>query len=336
MLIYQVRPRKLRFKTEGDIPTELPLAAEIRIHLQPLQPFGMSAGGGRTAVYGVEASSRFDANTGFHDIESKQPLRPLDVVIKEPPTRVVSLSGNVLTITEAFDSWEALHREIEAIYFGIPMLLNLTFADPPIVERVDGSIGGHEFRWELSEWKMEFHTTTQDLQEERIYQAWLRMSLLADGSRRRLLAALHHFHMACRLDRSSKTPGEFLPEVLLNLSKTLEALFPPRGKVQTMDAARSGLKQLGFTAEAIERDFIPAMALRNEVGVGHVALALFTRTQLKALHAYTERAETAFRELLDAVVQKIESGDFEIAPYKLHGPPTSVVKIIDKIRANAP
>ena len=335
MLIYQVRPRIFRLDVAESSIHGWPVDAEIRFHLQPLQPFGMMAGGGRTAVQNVAARALLNPNTGVHTIESTQPLQPLEVVIRGSG-RVFSLNGNVLTLTETFDSWESLRETIESVYFGLPMLLNVTLADPPIVERVYGSIGGHEFRWELSHWEMELRTTTQDLQQARIAQAWRRMPLFADANRRRLLAALHYFHVACRLDRSGEAPGEFLPEVLLNLAKTLEAVFPPGGGEGTMDAARSGLRQLGFAGEEIERDFIPAIALRNHVGVGHVVMALFTTDQLQVLHAYTERAETIFRQLLESIIQKIESGEFEITPHELHGPPASVVQIIDRLRVNAP
>ncbi len=161
MLIYQVRPRVFRFVVAGSSIRSWPVDAEFRFHLQPLQPFGMMAGGGRTAVRAVAATSFFNANTGIHTIESKQPLQPLEVVIEEP-ARVFSLNGNVLTLTETFDCWKTLHGTIESVYFSLPMLLNATFADPPIIERVDGSIGGHEFRWELAEWKMTAQITTQE------------------------------------------------------------------------------------------------------------------------------------------------------------------------------
>jgi len=333
MFIFQVRPRVFRFDVAGSSIPSFPADAEIRFHLLPLQPFGMMPGGGRTTVRDVAASSFFNANTGVHTVESKKPLLPLEVLIEEP-ARVLSLNGNVLTLTQTFDSFDTLRGTIESIYFCFPMLLNVTFADSPTVERIDGSIAGHDFRWELSNWEMHFQITTQQLQEERVVQAWLRMPLFADGSRRRLLAALHYFHVACRLDKSGETPGEFLPEVLLNLAKTLEALFPPHGDGTSLDAARLGLRQLGFVDEKIEKDFIPAIALRNHVGVGHVLIALFNVDQLKVLHAYTERSEAAFRELLDIIIQKIESKDFEIAPYELRGVPEPVVQIIDRLRGD--
>ncbi|NQU69835.1 MAG: hypothetical protein HQ514_04760, partial [Rhodospirillales bacterium] len=310
MFIFQIRPRVFRIDAPASYVPSFPADAEIRFHLQPLQPFGMMAGGGRTTVRDVGASSFFNANTGVHTIESKMPLQPLEVVIEEP-TRVFSLNGNVLAITETFDTFETLRQTIESVYFCLPMLLNVTFADSPTVERVDGTIGEYGFRWELSNWHMRFAITSQELQEERIVQAWQRMPLFADGSpRRRLLAALHYFHVACRLDISGETPGEFLPEMLLNLAKTLEVLFPPHGEGTSLDATRTGLRELGIENENIERDFVPAIALRNHVGVGHALIALFTSDQLKVLHEYTERAENAFRDMLDTMIQKIESGDF--------------------------
>ena len=64
-----------------------------------------------------------------------------------------------------------------------------------------------------------------------------------------------------------------------------------------MDAARGGLEKLGYSGEEIEREFLPAMALRNEIDVGHVDLSIYTRRQLNALHRYTEVAESVDEKL---------------------------------------
>lgn len=58
--------------------------------------------------------------------------------------------GDVLTISQTFQSGQELNETIENIYFGLPSLLNTSLADPPYVERVDGSVGPRPFRWELS------------------------------------------------------------------------------------------------------------------------------------------------------------------------------------------
>jgi len=244
----------------------------------------MEAGGGHTAVQAVEATAFFNANTGEHSIELKVPLEPLDVTIEEP-IRTISLKGNFLSIKEHFDDIRNLNDIIESLYFALPGLLNIEFADPPVIERVDGIIGDSNFRWELSSWGGQFRITTQENQEMAMVRSWDRISILAHPNRR-LFAAIHYYHVACRLARIGSTPGEFLPEVILNFAKTLEVLFPSSGDGKTRNAIRDRLEELGYSEDEIEGHFIPAIALRNEIDVGHVGLCNFKTKQLKIIHSY--------------------------------------------------
>jgi hypothetical protein len=328
MLTYQVRPRV--FWHDPAEPLVLPNDAEVSFHLKPLQPFGMEAGGGHTAVQAVEATAFFNANTGEHSIQSKVPLEPLDIIIEEP-IRTISLKGNVFSIKEHFNDLHKLNDIIEGLYFVLPALLNIEFADPPVIERVDGIIGDSHFRWQLSRWGGHFRTTTQEKQEEAIVRSWNRIGILAHPNRR-LFAAAHYFHVACRLARSGSTPGEFLPEVLLNFAKILEVLFPPSGDGKTRDAIRSKLEELGYTEDEVEGNFIPAIILRNEIDVGHVELCLFKAEHLKILHSYAENAEDSFRELLVKVSDKVSSGEFQIAPYEVEGAGSEAIKIINRLQ----
>jgi hypothetical protein len=209
-----------------------------------------------------------------------------------------------------------LQNTIEGVYFVFPTLLNAPFADPPYIERVDGEAGSTAFRWELAEWRAEFRTTTQRQQEERFAKAWGRMGIISEPRRRRLVTALHYFYVACRLAREGCTAGEFIAEVILNLAKSLEVLFPPAGDGKTREATRSGLRALDFSDKEIECDFIPAMALRNEIDVGHVELGLFTTDQLRVIHSFTERAERAFHELFERMLSRIESGEADLVPHE--------------------
>ena len=286
-------------------------------------------------MFAVAASVFFNANSGEHTVESTVPLRPLDVTIEEP-IRVVRLTGNVLSVSQHLQSGHELTEMVESIYLGLPLLLNIPFADPPYVERVDGTVGSNPFRWELSRWQMEIRTTTQDIQESAIGQAWTRFGVLAMPHRRRLIAGLHHFHLACRLARRGSTAGEFLAEVILNLAKTLEVLFPPDGNGRTRDGVRRALRQLGFADAQIEGDFIPAMALRNEIDVGHVELGLFTMDQLKVVHAFSERAEGAFRDLFERLLSHIESGKFDITPYTVGVARPKAIALIQRLRQRTP
>lgn len=312
MLTYQIRPRVFRMD-EALAPPLWPAECVVRFHFAPKQPFGTDSAGGRTTIQGRSAKALFNANNGTHSIESDDPLAPLDVTV-EDGTRTVTLRGHVFEVAQKFESLRDLDESISGLYFALPMTLNVQFADPPVIEHVDGEIGASAFRWELQDWRMEYDVTTQSRQEQRFTTAWEHLRLVG-LSNRRLLAALHYFHVACRLGRSGATAGEFVAEVVLNLAKTLEVLFPPGGDGKTRDAVRLGLRQLGYEDEAIESDFVPALALRNQIDVGHVSLALFTRTQLAHIHGYTERAERSFRGLLARALEAAESGKWKPPTY---------------------
>jgi len=333
LLTYRIRPRVFRIDPPKDV--QFPAECLIRMFFSPLQPFGMQADGGRTAVFKVAAQAIFNSNTGIHWIESKEPLKPLDVTITSP-TRHIELKGNRLEITERFDSLRELTDNLETYYYILPILLNVDYADPPIIDRVEGRIGEAHFRWELNGWRMDFATTTQELQEQRFADAYDMLGVLSSQQHnRRLVAALHYFHVAVRLSRAGSTPGEFLAEVILNLTKTLEVLFPPGEGVGTREGVRIGLRILGYSDEEIERDFIPAMALRNEIDVGHVDLSLFNTEQLKLIHGYTERVEQCFRELLARIVAKVKQGTWQIPEHVAHNLSTAARKVLDRLSASS-
>jgi hypothetical protein len=332
MFTYQIRPRV--FKLEEGTTLSFPNKGAVNFVFGPLQPFGVEAGGGRTAVKAVAASVLFNANTGQHAIESKEPLSPLDVHLNEP-NRTVHLNGNVLTIEQLFKSNEELTQLIQGVYFGFPPLLNIEFADPPFIERVDGKIGETPFRWELQVWHGEFLTTTQEKQELAVASSWENIGMLSVPTNARLIAAIHFYYVAVRLLRSATIAGEFIPEAILNFSKVLEVLFPPDGDVKVRDAARNGLIKLEFSELEIEADYIPAMALRNEIGVGHVDLGLFKPEHLTLIHGYVRRAEFAFHTLLQRLFSKLKANEYTIEPYErkpIKGSALSVVKRLSEYK----
>jgi len=266
---------------------------------------------------------------GHHFIESKTPLQPLEVAIEEPIRRV-KFRGNEFSINGRVETFEELDATLYSIFFGLPILLNVEFGDPPVVERVEGKVGDVPFRWELNNWRGEFLLTTQDEQQEKAASSWTRFDIIGNPSNRRLLAALHYFHLFCRLCRAGQSPWEFMAEAIMNLSKILEVLFPPSGDGQTMEAARVGLTNLGYSQDDIERYFIPAMVLRSNIDSAHVDLSLFSTSQLRVLHSYTEAAEMAFRKLLAKVLTEIEAGKYEVAQYAAAGHDDRTAKIIER------
>ena len=242
--------------------------------------------------------------------------------------------SQVLSRKPRSDSLAELARLIEWLYFVVSPLLNVAFADPPYIERVDGLIGDVAFRWELVQWKVPFRPITQEMQETAAEAACRRLELLVPP-RRRLVAGLHYFHQACRLSRAGEVAGEFLGEVVLNLAKALEVLFPATGTTGSIDAARAGLQKLGVDSAVIEADLVPAIALRNNIYSGHVQLALFTREHLQLIHDFTERAEAAFRTMLDWLLSKIATGEFDVPSYAAEPIGKDALRVIEALQRNA-
>ena len=133
----------------------------------------------------------------------------------------------------------------------------------------------------------------------------------------------------------NKFPSTDFPLYKLNLSKVLEVLFPPKGSGKTRDAVRAGLLSLGFSETEIEADYIPAMALRNEIDVGHVDLSLFKADHLALIHGFTEHAETTFRNLLKRLFERLASDDFEITQYDPAPASGKAVEIVKRIKEHA-
>jgi hypothetical protein len=252
-------------------------------------------------------------------------------VFRDGP-EMAEFRGNELVVKAPCGTLEDLECLCDTLYYGIPLLLNVDFGDSPVIDRVYGTVGDVPFRWELVRWDFELDVTNQEHQEAKATAAWRRLEHIAPLENRRLLGALHYFQVACRLSRAGQTPWEFMSEILLNLSKTLEVLFPPPpGDPHTIDAARRGLGTLGYSPEEIERDFVPSMALRSTIGSAHVGLALFTPRQLRVLHRYTERAERAFRELLQRVLGRVEEGLSTLTPYLDPAPSNEAQRVIQRL-----
>ena len=304
MLTYQLRERSFLLEEGGTL--DFPNTVYVEFLFCPTEALGKHSGRGRTVLRGSGARIRYDANTGRSYVDSAQLLKPLNVTIKKPIS-TIRLRGNRLHVQMYYETVNDLIRLIEAVYYGFPPILNLNFAESPIIKRVKGKVGNTAFCWAHKLQTFGFEVTTQETQEEKVNSAWLTMELLnTHPARRRVLAALQHFYVACRLSEAGNSPSDFMAEVILNYCKTLEVLFPPKADGKTRDAVRIGLAKLDYSKEEIERDFLPVMALRNEIDVGHAKLSLFDRNQLNILHKYTDAAEGYFRSMLRRLIDKLK------------------------------
>lgn len=323
MLTYQIRPRT--FRIIGKVDATFPNEVVVNIYLQPLQAFGEANEGGRTLIQGASGTGIFfNVNNGQYSSNTAGALKPLNTRTADESA---SLHGRVLTLRERCDDVDSLRSLIESTCFVLPSLLALDFADPPFVERVDGTIGGVEFRWELTALALPLTVTTKSHLEEAFLCAYDDLAVVAVTHRRRLVAALNYYYTACRLLRESKTAGEFLSEAILNFSKILEIIYGTK----PLDNVKEGLKVLGYTREEIDRDFFPIIDLRNSMDVGHPGTSLLTQEQLEAAHWFAERSGRIIGSFLKRLLKAVREGVYDVKRREAGAPDATTARVLQKL-----
>jgi len=316
MLTYQVRKRVLLNPSDPSKSARLrfPNEGEVRFTLEPGGQFGSGELSAHVLLEGVYVSLEPDLNTGRYCNSVPRHMEPISVRLPDVAASV-HVQGNTVSLKRRFSSTDELVRLIGWVHFALPVVLNLSFPDAPVVNKVIGTIGREEFIWAYANYPWKLDVTAKQIQEQRFLESWQRLTLLLPQENVRLFAALNYLHSACRLALAGINPWEFMGEILLNFAKILQVLFPA-AEAQTIDAARAGLRSLGYTFDDIEKWYIPAIALRNELDSAHVSLVVLEQEQLQVVHDYTGQAEEHFRELLVRVVDRVAAGTFSLPQYE--------------------
>ncbi|KAB2920653.1 MAG: hypothetical protein F9K30_16115 [Dechloromonas sp.] len=306
---------------------------ELEFRLEPGGAFGENVPPRRTVPLGAKARFSWNACRGETIIQTDARLSPLDFHL-DMMDGSIHIDGPVLRLHAHVVSRQDLERLIQSYFYALPPLLGLEMLDSCIFSEVLGRLGNVSFCWGLQRSGMEsVDVTTSDIQEDRFRRALSRLRVLDERNglvNRRLLAATQYFHIACRLAHTPSRRWEFLAETLLNYAKVLESLFPPSAD-GTISAARVGLRSLGFDAVSIEALYIPALALRNAVDVAHPTLAAFNDNQLAILEKYTDVAESAFRDLLGRIFNRIAEGRFSLTVPSDTKPSAATLKVLARI-----
>jgi hypothetical protein len=335
MLTYSARPRGL-YKEPINAEIEFPCIVNLAFKFEPGRTFGGEGSLGRTVPLGAKARLGMDFCRGETTVDSDMFLEPIEVELKLNDG-VIVFEGATMRITFEAESREALESVLETYYYCIPALLSIDLIDTPIVTEVQGTAGGVSFCWGiLDSSPHKVDVVTKQIQEERIITAFNRLKLFDENKtlqNLRLLAATQYFYLACRLNRTTTKLWEFLSESILNEAKILETLFPAPPE-KTIDYARFGLKSLGFSDLEIEALFIPALALRNSIDIGHPMLTVLSTGDAKILYRYTDQAEDAFRTLLQRVFQGVETGAFIPQPVENVSPSSETRRVIRRIAEN--
>lgn len=335
MLTYSAMPRTLNTMHEG--PVAFPAEVELRAYLAPEWLFGtdLEVSGKRVVVgNSTGVTILFNANTGRWSAAGGTDLQPLQVTAElTGNTNPVVLVGNCASYRFTASSYAQIAGAGDSLAYALPAVLNAFLQEAPLVQRVTTFIDGAERGYEVwSDLVFRVGIVSAEDQKQRIERALRSLPLFSESSQRRLQAAVVYFHRAVRLSDAGFTRWEFLAEAVLNLAKTLEALFPGAAG-ETQNATRVGLKSFGFSDDRIEAWFTPAHLLRNKLDVGHVSLAQIGRDQVPTLSRYFAGALGHFRELLQALCTFPTGGAPAVEPYVDQGANADTKQMLDRIAA---
>lgn len=306
MLTYNFQERKIDIK--GKEPPEFPEKVVINVSLEPLVPFGGVAGSTRNSVSDQEIIARANLSMGKFFLEVKKPLfEPLDASLTISGS-TFQIKKNIVQVQFQCESFGYLDSYLKCLFYAFPAVLNVYLPDAPYPTHAWGEIGESKFQWHYQPSVLRALTkvTSKELQENFVTKSLEHVATVTMS--RRLMGGLHYFHVACRLIMAGFNRFEFMAEALLNFSKSLQSLFGHK-----RDDIRSELAKLKlYSNEEVEGKFMPAMVLRDEFDVAHVSLSLLSREQLKILHTYTNIAESAFRDLMEKLLDKIEKREYSL------------------------
>ena len=304
MLTYQLQDRVIRMIDQA--PPEFPSQTSVKLVFGPLSAFGAANEPGRLVIRGHRANVLWDSNTGRTVVQADPPLEPLDVTVETPNQRM-TLVGNTLQYEFECHDIDELNGVLQGFLYVFPALLNRSFADPPYVTEITGSIGEAQFRWQHREASAHMAPQTADEIEAHAADCFTKMELFTGIRNRRLAAGLHYFLVASRLLVVGTSQWEFMAEAVLNMTKSLQIMFG-----ETRDEVRAQLATLGYSEDEIEGNFVPIMILRNKFDVGHPRLAIFRQDQLRILYRYLSASDSRFRELFQRLLEAVQNGTYEI------------------------
>jgi hypothetical protein len=196
---------------------------------------------------------------------------------------------------------------LTSLRYVFPVILNLYLGAPAFVDNVSGRVGGVAFRWEHSGFWSVGKAAGREMLELGVVASFERLGMFEGTKNRRLVAALHYFHMACRLGAAGVGPWEFMAECVLNYAKALHVLFGAK-----TDDVRRELGKLGYSENEVEQDFVPLLTLRSQFDVAHPRLAVLEQAEVEVLYRYLAQSESDFRTLLLRVVEYRASGRYAL------------------------
>jgi hypothetical protein len=327
--MFTYRENRVTFLEQGRL--SFPCEVTVTMEFSPSAVLGDEVPGSVVAL-GSTARAMWNANTGRSQVLSMPALPPACAAI-ECGGIEFRLDGRKLTAGFKAESRVALLGTIQALHDVLPLSLCLDFLDPVTVETTVAEAGDARVVWQVGETGASFETTTPESRDQRCVTAIERLSVLCDASNLRLLAAVAYFERAMRLLAAGHGPTEFAGEAITNLSKALEVLFPGP---KSQDAAKAGLRKLGYDDPDIASSFMRVMLLRAQLDAAHVRLASLTWDERARLQVFLESVSGKFRQMLSDVLSAVADSSLKLGAYSRERKPgDDIARLLDGIELPA-
>ncbi len=319
MLTYDLNSFSVVFEDKGSI--KLPSLVRLDVELGPETLFGIKDGFTRACFTGGNVSEIFiDFEKGTQGCRNV--LKPEDFhgeftcpeakskdekdVFKEYKIEMV---GNVLSLSLDCENNKDFGILLYLARYLAPASLSLELWESVFVKRISGVCGDRPFKLRLPTYGNLMSVIRPGDVAKRIDYAFGNLHALRLIQNPRLKAALHYYHVACRLTAVGETVWEFVPEIVLNYVKILEVLFG-----DNRENVRMQLEALGYDADKIETSFIPILLLRSHFDIAHARLSSPQKIDVPDVSKFILNVEVQIGDLIRKVIQKSKSGEFELLP----------------------
>ncbi len=299
MTYFLAQSRRIQWLGEKlpNFPSEL----EIIIDFAPEDSFGVRGSAPRTTIkLGTRAQINLDANEGVTFIEGEL----IDELSCEFQVNELSgmWRGNVLTIIVLVSSMEDVRRIILSANHMLPATLSFHLKIFVWIRKFGAQIDNCRFNVEAVDNRSHFMVASTEINQSYSIEAaqdWVSLG----AHSRRLVVAMYYFRQALRLEAIQPDTQSMTAEVVLNLCKAVEAIFPG-----SRDAIRQRAMKIGVNLELLEKRIIPLLLIRNEFDVAHAALTPLQTGQKVSLEEFTSSATQHVHQLLSFVVKGERDG----------------------------
>jgi hypothetical protein len=329
MFAFPIRGRHIKLTADREAPV-FPGRVECILELSPEDIFGGRNRGQPLALPGAKIGIHWDANKGQSWIETQERMKVmrLDHVLDDYD---IHLTGGEISIS--FDCRSQDHMSQSLTLFSLlPLYLSLFLSSAVRVDAFYGTIGDCNFNYEVISGEFSFQMISDESQKELVKLAFETLFGSSTIVNPRILAAIGYLYSAMLISAQSPYSGAFLPEVALNLCKTLDVLF-----TDSRDKLRQELGKLGFTNQEIENSYVSLTLIRNKLDIAHPALFIPTEKQQGIFDSFVKRALPQVAELLKRVVQQCAEGKYEFLPYDVNRQDIERESLLEQLsKYNAP